>query len=225
MKNSKLNNTQKKLKRGIKMKKVYKVAQKLNTTSEEIIQFINNSEIKYELKNGIYSVDENEVKIKLNSISETKKTTQIIDKNHYVKLDKEMKFVIRETLYEFKLSGLDQSVKNVTLFKKVLKDGCIYDFDTLNYVIDYYSVFLFAGYEENPIEFIRWFNVTTPSEFYKLRNEYFKSPKNRMLSLYFEHFYMFNVLTNGENGNIKVFNESTTELNKMKEHFFGMEEV
>ena len=207
------------------MKKVYKVAQKLNTTSEEIIQFIDNSEIKYELKNGIYFVDENEVKIKLNSISETDKTIQSIQKNYYTKIDKEMKFVIGETLYEFKLAGLDQSVKNITLFKKVLKDGCIYDLDTLNYVIDYYSVFLFAGYEENLIEFIRWFNVTTPSEFYKLRNEYFKSPNNRMLSLYFEHFYMFNLLTNGENGNIKVFNESTTKLNQMKKHLFGMEVV
>jgi hypothetical protein len=47
------------------MKKPYKVTQKLNTTSETIKEMIDEGEINYELRNGIYYVDEDEVKMKM----------------------------------------------------------------------------------------------------------------------------------------------------------------
>jgi len=47
------------------MIKLYKAAKKANTTSEEIKVKIDNGEINYELRSGIYYVDENEVKSKI----------------------------------------------------------------------------------------------------------------------------------------------------------------
>jgi len=52
---------------------VYKVAKKLNTTSEEILEMIKNNEITYEKKNGIYYVDENEVRGKVKQLKTNKK--------------------------------------------------------------------------------------------------------------------------------------------------------
>ena len=57
------------------MKKLYKVAQKLNTTSEAIKDLINKKEISFEKKSGIYYVDENEVKNIL-GVNHTIKTTK-----------------------------------------------------------------------------------------------------------------------------------------------------
>ena len=58
-------------------KKVYKVAKKLNTTSEVIKELIKKKKINSELKNGIYYVDENEVKNILGSIPNPTKKKRV----------------------------------------------------------------------------------------------------------------------------------------------------
>jgi len=96
--------------------------------------------------------------------------------------------------------------------KKVLKNGYISDFDELLYLSGYFSNVLLDGYEYFPNEFIKWFDIKTPSEFYSLRNHYFHT--NRNLSVFLEHFVMFDKLTNGK---ITIIDETTIKLKMIKD--------
>jgi len=168
------------------MKKLNTVAKALGKPKGKIKDMCKNGEITFEVVKGIYYVDENEVKQKLEEIPS----------NRLIDLDKEMKYILKETLIDFKYSNVNSNHKNVRVLNKVLTDGFISDYDTLEYVIEYYSKIFMNVYNSNPTEFIKWFDVETPNDFYTLRNHYMNT-KNTTLSVCFEHFYMFDKLTNG----------------------------
>ena len=44
--------------------------------------------------------------------------------------------------------------------------------DTLEYFVNYYSKFFLYVYDKYPKEFLKFFDVNTPSDFYKLRKSY-----------------------------------------------------
>jgi len=207
------------------MIKLYKAAKKANTTSEAVKVKIDNGEISYELRSGIYYVDENEVKRKMKNTHTN---------NVLIKMDDEMKYILKVTLNDFKNTNLNVTniymgsngemkvgkvngnslSQTINLLQKVLNDGCITDMKIFSDLTEYYSKQFFDVYNEIPNEFFKWFDITTPSKFYQLRSKYFNSEYDRWLSLPLEHFYMFNKLTDG---GIPFINKATIELQKIKE--------
>lgn len=179
------------------------VASELNVSKGKIKDMIRDKIIGYELVNGNYYVDIEEVREKLNSKSLS---------SHYFTLDKEMKYILKETLKDFKYTNVGQNHKLIKLLNKVYKFGYISNFDELEYLIGYFSKGLFKGYKHYPNEFVKWFDIQTPSDFYLLRNHYFKT--NRDLSLYIEAFVMFDKLTNG---NIKIICNETIQFEMIKD--------
>ena len=184
-----------------------KVASKeLCIAKGKIKDMIKNNEISFEFVNCMHYIDINEVKEKLNEQLQSKQL---------LVLDNEMKFILEETLEDFKYSSISSNHKNIIVMKKVLKSGYITDFDDLEYLIGYFSNVLLDGYEQYPNEFIKWFNIKTSSDFYSLRNYYFQI--NRNLSVYLEYFVMFDKLTNGK---IKIIDYTTVKLQMIKNHYF-----
>lgn len=186
------------------MEKLNVVSKVLGVSKGKIKDMCKSGEITFEVVNGVYYVDENEVKEKLKT-----------QNNHFFPLDDVMKFILKETLIDFKYSNVNQNHQNITLFKKVFKNGYISDWDELEYFIGYFSNSLFNGYTYYPNEFIKWFNIKTDSDFYLLRNYYFKT--NRNLSFFIEHFVMFDKLTNGK---FKISCSETYQLKQIKEFHF-----
>ena len=139
-----------------------------------------------------------------------KKLNQV--SNKLIELDKEMKCIINETLEDLQCVSINQNHNNIKVLNKVLRDGFISDFETLEYLIGYYSNILLSAYNYNSTEFVKWFDIETPSEFYKLRNHYLI--KNCNMSVCFEHFYMFNKLTNGK---VTIYNTTTSQLQQIKD--------
>jgi hypothetical protein len=107
------------------MNKLYKVAQKLNTTSEAIKELIKKKEISFEKKGGIYYVDENEVKSKIKNQTSNLPSKQMIinsvskdwknDTNNYnIHFDK-----LNE---EFSNKGLTSEEINFLSYKAMAED-------------------------------------------------------------------------------------------------------
>jgi len=184
-------------------------AKELGVSKGKIKDMIRGNHIGYELINGQYYVDIDEVKSKLNA--------QPISAQ-FLPLDDVMKFILEETLEDFKYSFANPNHKNIRLMKKVLKNGCISNFNELEYLSGYYSDVLLDGYKYFPNEFVKWFDIKTPSEFYLLRNHYFHI--NRNMSIYLEHFVMFDKLTNGK---ITIIDLTTIRLEMIKDFHFRKE--
>jgi len=181
-----------------------KAAIELGVPKGKIKDMIKNKEISFELLNGAYYVDVDEVRKFLNT-----------KPSNFMTLDKVMSFILKETLEDFKYTNVNQRHQNIRVMKKVLKNGYITDLKELKYLIGYFSNILLNAYKAYPNEFVKWFNIQTASDFYLLRNHYFNT--NRNLSAYLEHFVMFDKLTNGK---IKIIDETTVKLQIIKNYHF-----
>ena len=188
------------------MEKLNAVSKRLGVSKGKIKDMCKSGEITFEVVDGIYYVNIEEVKDKINL---TTQSTQ------FFPIDSVMKFILKETLIDFKYSNVNQNHKNIKIFKKVYKNGYISDLEELEYFIGYFSNSLFDGYRNYPNEFLKWFNLKTDSDFYLLRNYYIQT--NRNLSFFIEHFVMFDKLTNGE---MKVYCDETVKLAEIKNFHF-----
>jgi len=134
-----------------------------------------------------------------------------------VELDEEMEFIMQATINDFnnlKSSKSDNAKKFISSATKVLKYGYISSIDTLEYFVNYYSSFI-KLYDKSPKEFLKFFSVNTPSDFYKLRKSY---SNNDELSIDLEHFYIFNKLCNGK---IQIVTLASLRLAEIKNHHFA----
>ena len=175
---------------------------KLSVSKAKIKDMIKNKKIGYELINGNYYVDIDEVEIQLNKKSTPK---------YLMGLDKDMSFILKETLVDFKYSNINTNSKIIKTLKKINSNQYVSNIDELEYLVGYYSATLMNGYNLYPTEFVKWFNIKTSSDFKNYRNYYFHT--NRDISIYFEHFIMFDRLANGR---ITIINETSIWLEEVK---------
>lgn len=186
-------------------------AAELGKSKSTIRDMIKNKSISSELIDGNYYVDINEIKEALNTNSQPT--------NNNFLLDDVMEFILKETLIDFKHTNVSQNHKTIRIMKRVLKNGYINSFDDLEFLVDYYSNILLNGYNLYPSDFIDWFefDATEPFEFATLRKYYFDT--DRVKSIYFEHFVMFDKLTNGK---VKIIDNTTIQLQMIKDNHSKM---
>jgi hypothetical protein len=204
---------------------VKKAVVKLGMKKKKVMNLIKNKRINYKLENGAYVVDIDSIdrapKLKPKNANSNK--SHIDTSNSLVSIDDEMAFVLKETLNDFKCNpnhsykSLRRKHPFIKVMEKTLTNRCVTDFDDLETLLAYFSETLSKSYNENPKEFVKWFKIQTPSQFYQQRSDYFNSPNyynHTFLSSYFEHFYMFKKLTNGKP---KIVSPETMELQRIKE--------
>ena len=190
----------------------------------QIKHLISQELIDYKLENGVTVVDVNSID-KLVMIDLRKGENVYPIRNNYefnsdklVELDEEMEFIMQATINDFnnlKSSKSDNAKKFISLATKVLKFGYISSLDTLEYFVGYYSSMFLRIYHKSPKEFLKFFDVNTPSDFYNLRKSY---SNNNELSICLEHFYIFNKLCSGK---IQMVTLTCTELEQIKRHHFA----
>lgn len=203
---------------------VKEAAVELKLKVSQIRHLISQNLIDSKLENGKTVVDVNSID-ELVMIDLKKGENVYPIRNNYefnsdklVELDEEMEFIIKATIKDFdalKESKSDVARKFISLATKVLKYGYISSMDTLEYFVNYYSNFFLKLYDKSPKEFLKFFDINTPSDFYKLRKSY---SNNNELSICLEHFYIFNKLCNGK---IQMFTPTSFKLEEIKNRHFA----
>lgn len=194
-----------------------KAAIELGVSKGKIKDMIKYKKISFELIDGNYYVDIGEI---LNYIN-AKPTPSYI-----LKVDKEINFILKETLADFKYTiGVEHYV--VPTIKRVFKNGCIKNNYELITLFEYFSIKVYKVLDTHQNDVSEWIDIKSEEEFKRFRTHYLDLSRHYMsvnnhqkyneyldLSICIEHYRVFEWLLTS---NIQLHSPATNKLQQFKD--------